>query len=214
MTASPFDNAQNGNPLSTTPIQTLLSDGGTGPNRRIKVDVGEADFFAGRRFRMYKAATILKDGSAPLSIRFTCAINFILSLQQIAITQGAIQLQVFRDDVSTPIVPSGTWTNIPVIGSNRMSTVPLPVYATQMAVQSGGTFTGGVEVDLIQIRASAANNTATNVTQGINDRGLPAGAYYLRFNTLTGGLVVNDDCQMIYRAEWMERPPSVYPPST
>lgn len=213
MTASPYDNAQNGNPLSTTPIETLLTDGGTGPNRRVKVDVGEADFFAGRKFRAYKSAVIPTAGPA-LSMRFTCACNFILTIQELLLTQGALQLQAYRDDVSTPIVPSGTWTDSPIIGVNRMTTIPQPAYVSQATFQSGGSFTGGVEVDLLYVRTAAANNTASNVLGGVSDRGLPAGSYYLRLSPLTGGLTVNDAAQCIYRIEWAERPPSVYPPST
>lgn len=214
MTASPYDNGQNGNPLSTTLITALLTDGGTGPNRRIKVDVGEADFFAGRKFRAYKSAVINKDGSTPLSMRFTITCNFILTIQELTLTQGALQFQAFRDDAGSPIVPGGSWTNIPVIGVNRMTTIPQPPYATQATFQFGGSFTGGVEVDLMQIRTAASNNTAANVVVGTTDRGLPAGGYYFRLNTLTGGLAVNDDAQMIYRIEWTERPASVYPAET
>lgn len=211
MVMNTYDYGQNGNPVRTEPTSVLLTDGGDGPNRRVKVDVGEADFFAGRKFRAYKSAVIAHNGGT-LSMRFTCACNFILTLQELTLTQGALQFVAYRDDAGSPIVPSGSWTDIPIIGVNRMSTVPQPPYVTQSTFQSGGTFTGGVEVDLLQVRTSSANNTATNVMAGSTDRGLPAASYYLRLSTLTGGLTVNDDAQMIYRIEWAERPYEVYGP--
>lgn len=211
MVMSPYETGGNGNPIRTEPITTLMTDGGTGSNRRIKVDVGEADFFAGRKFRAYKSA-IIAHTNGTLSMRFTCACNFILTSQVLTLTQGALQFQAYRDDTGTPIVPSGTWTNIPIIGVNRMTTVPAPVYETQSTFQSGGTFTGGVEVDLVQVRTASANNSASNVDAWATSRGLPAGSYYFRLGILAGGIAVNDDAQMIYRIEWAERPYDVYGP--
>lgn len=186
------------------PPLDLLTDGGIGPNRRLRVDDGEADFFAGRKFRSYLPLVIPVAGPT-VQARFTCAHNFILTLQELTLTQGAIQLQAYRTD-GTPVVPSGSWTARPIVGVNRMSSIPQPPYVTTATFEYGGNFTGGDEVDLVQVRTTAQNVSAQNVEAKIEERGLAAGTYYLRFSTLAGGLAVNDAAQLIYRIEWMERP--------
>lgn len=185
------------------PPVDLLTDGGDGPNRRIRVDDGEADFFAGRKFRTYLSAVIPTAGPS-VQARFTCAVNFILTLQDLGLTQGALRFQAFRGDL-TPIIPSGSWTARPITGVNRMSEIPQPPYVSQASFEYGGNFTGGDEVDLIEVRTSAQNASAQNVEGKTTERALPAGTYYFRFSTLTGGLVVNDAAQMKYAIEWMER---------
>lgn len=190
--------------MEAHPPFDLLTDGGTGPNRRFRVDDGEADFFGGRKFRTYLPLVIPTIGPS-VQARFTCSTNFILTLQELTLTQGAIEFMAYRSDL-TPVVPSGSWTARPIVAVNRMSEVPTPVYTTAATFEYGGTFTGGDEVDLIQVRTSAQNASAQNVEAKIAERGLSAGTYYLRFATLTGGLGVNDAAQLVYRIEWMERP--------
>lgn len=101
---------------------------------------------------------------------------------------------------------SGTWTDRPIIGVNRMMEVPQPPYSAQVTFQTGGSFTGGTEVDLMHVRAASANNSAANVGGSMSERGLPAGTYYIHISTLTGGLTVNDAAQLIYSLIWEERP--------
>jgi len=107
--------------------------------------------------------------------------------------------------VYTGATESGTWTDKTPIGVNRMSERPQPYYAAQCRLATGGNFTGGTEVDLLKLRASAANNTASNVGSDFSERGLPAGVYHGRLTTLTGGLPVNDAAQMTYSLTWEER---------
>ncbi|MCY1310970.1 hypothetical protein D9M70_612140 [compost metagenome] len=55
------------------------------------------------------------------------------------------------------------------------------------------------------MRTSSANNTARHVGGDFTERGLPAGTYYGRLSTLTGGLTVNDAAQYVYSLIWEER---------
>lgn len=187
------------NPTAYIPSY-LVSDGGFGPSSRVRVDPGQTGFFAGRFFRSYLSAVIPTAGPS-VQFRFTSPIDFILWSQTLSLTQGAIQLQIY-----TGATESGTWTPIPVIGVNRMAARPTPYYTAQCTVSYGGNFTGGTEVDLIQLRSAAQNVNASNVVEQATERGLPAGAYYGRLSTLTGGVAVNDDAQLIYSVVWEERP--------
>ena len=136
-----------------------------------------------------------------MQFRFTSPVNFILWLQQLELTQGALQLEVYTGATST-----GTWAAVPIIGLNRMSEAPQPAYASQVTIETGGNFTGGTRVDLLQVRTAAANNTASNVGQEFTERGLPAAVFHGRLSTLPGGLTVNDAAQYVYRLQWEERP--------
>lgn len=190
-----------GNYVKPVPDVLITGGGEDGIAPRIRVDEGQTGFFAGRFFRAYKEAVIPTAGPA-LSMRFTSPVNFILWAQSLTLTQGAIRLEVFTGTIT----PSGVWTSEPVIGVNRMSEVPTPVYTAQATVESGGSFTGGTAVDLLMIRTSAQNASAQNAGGGFTERGLPAGTYYIRLSTLAGGLVVNDAAQLVYAITWEERP--------
>lgn len=182
------------------PPLDLLTDGGIGASRRVRVDPGQTGFFNGKMFRSYIETTVPVAGPS-LYFRFTSPIDFILWNQELVLCQGAINMKVY-----TGATPSGTWTQRPVIGVNRMNSRPSPYYTSVCALETGGTFTGGTEVDSISIRTAAQNNSAQNVGGSFTERGLPLGAYYGVISTLTGGLAVNDAAQFIYRVQWEERP--------
>lgn len=182
------------------PPASILTGTGAIPKPRLRVDPGQTGFFEGRMFRAFFGGVIPVAGPS-VQFRFTSPINFILWSQQLELTQGALQL-----DVYTGATPSGSWTPVPVIGLNRMSEVPLPTYAAQITIETGGNFSGGTRVDLLEVRAAAQNNTASNVGGEFSERGLPAAVFYGRLSTLTGGLTVNDAAQYVYRLAWEERP--------
>lgn len=178
----------------------LLTDE-NGPSARLRVDPGQTGFFAGRVFRSYISAVMNKDGSAPLYARFTSPIDFILWSQELTCTQGAVQFQAFLAPTF-----SGSWTQRPIIGVNRMVSRPQPYYVSPITLETGGIFTGGTEVDLMQVRTAATNGQASNTGGSKSERGLPAGTYGLKFSILAGGLPVNDDAQFIYDLGWEDRP--------
>lgn len=185
---------------TATPPFDLMTDGGTGPNRRLRVDPGQTGFFAGKFFRNYFEALIPTAGPA-VQLRFTSPIDFILWSQVLELTQGAVELRVYSGGTST-----GTWTDVTPIGVNRMAQRPQPYYVAQCRLATGGNFTGGTEVDVMKVRTSAQNATASNIQYSSSERGLPSGEYFIRIQTLTGGLQVNDAAQLIYSIVWEERP--------
>lgn len=184
--------------IAHPPIE-MMTDGG-GASARMRVDPGQTGFFAGKMFRSYIEAIIPKAGQ-DLSFRFTSTVDFILWAQALTLTQGALSFRIFTGSTA-----SGTWTQRPVIGVNRMASRPFPYYTPVATIETGGAFTGGTEVDATLVRASASNNSAQNVGAEFGERGLPAGIYFGRFSTLTGGLTVNDDAQMMFQIRWEERP--------
>lgn len=189
---------------TATPASDLLTDGGFGQSRRLRVDPGQTGFFAGKFFRSY-FEFLMPVAGPERSFRFTSPIDFILWIQDLVITQGAVRYEVFTGPTTAP----GPWAPLPVIGVNRMASRPSPLYAAQVTVDSSvtaGAFTGGTPVDLLMIRTASTNGQSSNVGLDNSERGLPAGVYYGRISTLTGGLTVNDSAQGKIALQWEERP--------
>lgn len=187
----------------TTDFPKLLLTDKAGPSERLRVDPGQTGFFAGRFFRTYYEFLIPVAGP-PVSARFTSPIDFILWSQTLTLTQGAVRYEVFLNPATSP----GPWTTNPVIGVNRMAERPQPYYTSQITIDTSttaGAFTGGTPVDLLLLRAAGQNGSASNVGLEGTERGLPAGTYYVRISTLTGGLTVTDPAQGTVALEWEER---------
>lgn len=179
----------------------LMTDS-NGPSARLRVDPGQTGFFAGRMFRSYTEQVIPVAGPS-VQFRFISPIDFILWSQTLTLTQGALRFEVF-----TGATDSGGWTtSLPIIGVNRMSERPTPFYASQITIETGGDFTGGTPVDTMIVRCAnnQGNQSSQNAGGETTERGLPAGTYFGRFSTLTGGAVPADAAQMLYTLTWEER---------
>ena len=189
-----------GDPIKAIPDVLITSGGEDGRAPRIRVDPGQTGFFDGRMFRAFMEGIIPVAGPA-VQFRFVAPINFILWTQELALTQGALQLEVYSGATG-----SGTWTELPVIGINRMSERPTPLYVNQCTIAFGGNFSGGTKVDVMKLRTAQNNTAANNVGGSFAERGLPATTFYGRLSTLTGGLTVNDAAHYVYQLAWEERP--------
>lgn len=187
----------------TTDFPKLLLTDKAGASERLRVDPGQTGFFAGRMFRTYYEF-VMPVAGPERSARFTSPIDFILWSQSLTVTQGAVRYEVFLNPATSP----GPWAPASIIGVNRMAERPQPYYTPQVTIDTSstaGAFTGGTPVDLLLLRAAGQNGQASNVGLGQTERGLPAGTYYVRISTLTGGLTVNDAAQGIVALEWEER---------
>ena len=191
--------------LSIVPAQTVMfpsalyTDGGFGPNARLRVDPGQTGFFAGRVFRPFHEFNSPAAGS--LTILFQSPINFILWKQQIEIDQGAIKVE----NITNPTT-GGIFTELPKIGRNRMTEAPQPLYASRMECGFGGTLTGGTVVDVIRLRTNPnqGNSRSSNIVNGQDsERGLPPGNYGVRITPLPG---ISEDTLGAIHFDWEERP--------
>lgn len=173
----------------------LMTDGGFGPNRRFRVDVGQTGFFAGRDFRTYKEYSIAAASS--VSIKTVFPVDVIVSGLGLQVDEGHVHLRIFTGSTETDTFD----TLIPVIGTNRMSERPEPFYEPLVTWFDGGTFTGGTELDLISVKTSGITQQSTTQDAAVaGERGIPAGTYYIRINNLS-----NDTATLIFRARWEER---------
>lgn len=180
--------------LAAAPRRLYTDNGGEGPNSRLRVDVGQTGFFAGREFRTFHQLSIAAAGVQV--IKAVVPINIILFGLEVVITSG---------DLVVETVVSGTEggafsTALPILPRNTMTERPTPLYTPQVALSTGGTLTGGTVIDLLLNKTADNANFAASV--GVNssdERGIGAGTYYFR---ITAGAAVSG----LLKARWEERP--------
>lgn len=167
--------------------------------RRLRVDVAQTGFFAGREFRSFLELNI--SSGATQVIKFSSTVDFILAAQSIVIGDGHIRFTAQTDGT-----PGGTFgTPMPVIGKNRMlgtKNRQQPYYTSNVTLSTGGTYTGGTPLEVVRVKASGATAQQSTVGGEVGtERGLPAGDYYLKLENIGNGSVTG-----VYTLSWEERP--------
>lgn len=176
------------------PPKVLMTDG-DGANARLRVDVAQTGFFTGKEFRSFYEFSIPTGESRV--IKFTSPIDFILFSQSLTVDAGGIKYTA-----ETGGTDGGTFTVLPVVGKNRMPTRPLPYYVAQATIGVGGTVTGTTVVDVARVVTSSATSQQVTVGgQQSDERGLPAGSYYIRLANMSNGTSTG-----VYSLFWEERP--------
>lgn len=185
----------------TSWFNQFLVTSGAESFRRVRVDPAQTGFFEGSEFRTFYEFNIPSGQS--VIIKFSSAVDFILFNQSLEVDAGAIRLSAITGATESTAFA----TPLPVIGKNRMQTrrkyqTGSGFYETQAALNAGGTITGGTVVEVA--RVVAANATAQQQTVGgqqSDERGLPAGTYYLKLENLS-----NNAATGVYSLFWEERP--------
>lgn len=160
----------------------LYTDGGDGPNRRLRVDVGQTGFFAGREARTFREFSIA--AGQTLVLKIVVPTDAILAEQSVELDSGSIRITN-----TTGGTPGGTFSEtLPVINKNNMSERPLPLYVPQIVFTAGGTHTGGFVFDIHRVVAATATAQQSTVGNVVGDeRGVAAGTYYVRYENFGTG---------------------------
>lgn len=173
----------------------LLTDGGDGPNRRIRVDVAQTGFFAGREFRTFKEFVAAE--TSTYVIKIVTPINVILFEFGLEIEAGTIRIETISG--GDPVEGGSFSENLLRIPTNTMSEKPQPPYTPQISLTAGGTLTGGTVIDVLRAKAADNSNFAASVgTDAGAERGVSAGTYYWRLTMVAFVGVI--------KARWEERP--------
>ncbi|MFL1404189.1 hypothetical protein ACJO2E_02445 [Marinobacter sp. M1N3S26] len=183
--------------LASPPLD-IMTDGGSGPNRRLRVDVAQTGFFAGREFRTFLELD-MADGES-IVVRATVPINVILFGLTANLVAGEIRIETIAGGTE-----GGTFDDpLPIFNRNNMSSRPMPAYQHQVDLDAGGTHSGGLLLDVLLNKAADNANFASTVdaSQG-DERGVAPDTYYFRM-TATGAT------RGVFRARWEERPEGVY----
>lgn len=162
---------------------------------RLRVDTAQTGFFEGREFRSFVEFSLA--AAASLTVRFTSPVGFILFGQSLVIDEGRLRLEV-----RAGATPSGTFgVALPVIGKNRLPERRAPFYEPQVTLATGGSASGGTVVEVVRLNAGTASGQAQTAGGVVSDeRGLPAGTYYLTLTHLGTGA-----CTGVYNLWWEER---------
>lgn len=180
------------------PPHKLLTDG-DGPNARLRVDVGQTGFFAGRIMYAYYKINLAVASS--VQFKFIAPCDFILYGVSMQVRQGGAMLQIFEPGSTTE---TGAFSTPVVVHlANAMSERPTPFYTPQVTIFTGGTFTGGDEVDYLEAQTASQQVSASSIVEGLEgERGNPAATYYSRLSPLSG---VNDTTLGVLRLAFEER---------
>ena len=175
------------------PPSKLMTDS-DGDYARLRVDVGQTGFFAGREARTL--------------YQFSLAQSETQVIKVVAPTDTIIQtlaVDLFLAELRLELVIGGTEggtfaTPLPIFKTNEMSTAS--IYTPQVTMTTGGTHTGGTIVDILRVLSgSNANKATVSGATEVSPQGFPAGTYYLRLINIDGNIANG-----IFRARWEERP--------
>lgn len=175
-------------------IQHLLLTDNEGVYQRLRVDVGQTGFFAGREFRTFHEFSLAAGASRVF--KFTCPVNSILESLQLNLVVGEIRMEA-----RTGGTPGGSFdTALPILPANYMTTAS--GYTPVATVATGGTHTGGEVRDVS--RAIAGNNQSQarlDVLEAESPVGRSATDLYLVCSNPG-----QNTCDAIIKLRWEERP--------
>ena len=161
---------------------------------RLRVDVGQTGFFAGREARTFYEFSIASGASQVIKV--VSATDTVLQ---------SFGVETFLAEIRTELVTGGTEggtfsTALPIFKTNTMSTASS--YTPQVTMNRGGTHTGGTVVDLlISISGDNANKAVSAKASEDYPQGFAAGTFYIRLTNTDGATASG-----IFRARWEERP--------
>jgi hypothetical protein len=175
------------------PPTKLMTDNDS-PYARLRVDVGQTGFFAGREAYTFYEFSIATGASQVIKVVAPC--NTIVQRFSVDLNLAAIRVELVAGGTE-----GGTFsTALPIIKSNTMTTASS--YVPQVTMNRGGTHTGGTVVDLLTAISGdkMQKSTAATATEDL-PVGFPAGTYYIRLINTDGATASG-----IFRARWEERP--------
>lgn len=165
----------------------LMTDN-NGEFARLRVDVGQTNFFAGKTYRTFQKFTIL--AGASVAIRATTTVNLIL--QDISFTVEDSVCEITRRIGGTA---TGPWTAMPIFAMNEMAGAP--VVPTQTVLEYDGAHSGGTITDLLRV---VAGNKSSAASSAVSERGTPPGVKYWNIQN-----VGNQTAIVVFSAVWEER---------
>ena len=161
----------------------------------MRVDVGQTGFFAGREFFTFHEFSIPSGES--ITIRATALTDVHLQRFIVDLWTAELRIEFVAGGTS-----SGTYNvDLPVLRSNMTSTIDA-TYNAQTTLDTGGTFTGGTLIDVIQLYA-VSNPAKGSAVEGGGDAvlGFGIGIYHIKLININS---VN--ANGVFKARWEERP--------
>lgn len=170
----------------------LLTDGG-GENPRVRVDVGQTGFFAGREFRTFREFDTPFTGT--FVVKVVIPVDIIVFSLGAEIDQGYLRMETVIGGTE-----GGSFAEaLPIRSRNTMAESPQPPYQAQVQITAGGTLSGGVTQDVLRLKTDTNTNRSFSIGQlSSSERGVGAATMYLRLTAT--------DMTGVLRGWWEERP--------
>lgn len=162
---------------------------------RAAVEIVSARLLLGRQFRSFVDFNI--PSASSLVIRAEFGSDFVLQSQSLTGTHGEVRFAAVVGATET-----GSFSaTVPVIAKNRtLSHKAGPEYSSVASLASGGSISGGTEVEVVRISAGTSGGHAQTVSGAYaNPRMLPAGVYYLKLQNMDNSAAIG-----VYSIEWEE----------
>ena len=174
------------------PPKVLMTDS-DGPYARLRVDVGQTGFWAGREAYTFHEFSIPTASSQVIKV--VTPVNAVVQRFTMELDLASIRLELVTGGTE-----GGTFsTALPIFRSNAMTTAL--AYSPQVTMAYGGTHTGGTVVDVLTVISGdkLQKSTAATATEDL-PLGFPPGTYYIRITNTDGATAAG-----IFRAHWEER---------
>lgn len=149
-------------------------------NQRLKTDTVQTGFYEGRFFRSFLEHDIANNGT--LTIRAEVPVNVVLWKLLLFLHSASIRFESVAGGTA-----SGTWTAMPVIRKNNMTTCPN--YEAETVLSFGGTVFGGTIIDSNRAYAQSLPNRLVTVgEQQFEERGASPNNYFFRITNLDANI--------------------------
>ena len=178
--------------MVASPPLVLMTDQG-GDYARLRVDLDQTSFWQGRQYRTFRELNIPTGATSVFKV--VVPVNTVLFDVSLTLDAGAIRMRTVLGGTE-----AGTFgTPLPIIRENAMTDAPnIPA---QNVVTTGGTHTGGTEIDVIRLVAAGATAQQTSVgSKAYDQRGIGPGSYYWKFENISNAAATG-----AFTSFWEER---------
>lgn len=183
--------------IAHPPFNLLTDSDGKGEYSRIRVDVGQTGFFAGREFRTFYEFSIASGATQVIKVVSTVDTILQMFTAELSLAELRLELRIGGTE-------GGTFnTALPILKTNTMSTASS--YTSNITMAVGGTHTGGTLIDVLTL-ISGDNAKKAVQSSGKEDlpQGFAAGTFYIKLINTDGNTATG-----IFKTQWEERPAGV-----
>lgn len=170
---------------------------------RLKTEPGSTLFWEGGEFGVNYE--YLVESGSPFWWKFSSSVDFLLTRQTLSCDAGAIRLRIFSAAQGTETSP---FSGDPIVTRSMNNMSFTQSKTSQVVIGTGGTFTpdaGQLAGETIRLRTAAFGIQRSTITGSIGDqRGRPAGDYYISWEVYTGGT----DAEGVFDLTWGEFSPN------
>lgn len=179
--------------VASPPLDMLTDNGGN--YMRLRVDPDQTSFWQGTQYRTFREINIANAATEVLKI--VVPVNTVLYDVSLTLDAGAIRLRTVSGGTE-----GGTFsTALPILRKNTMTDAP--VIPAQNIITTGGTHTGGTDIDVIRLVVANATAQQTSVgSKAFDQRGVGPGTYYWKLQNIAASGAATG----VFSSFWEERP--------